>query len=396
MTSLPADSLPQGERPTVKVYGFAPPKADAAKPSIKDYSDRGQGAIIAALAARADDAAALRKALAVPITGGDTAGASDRADIARTIVISIGKGPDSLPGDRLVRTIVTITPVRADGTPSFVFAGYTVAATDNKLQNIAHLEDETDLSLKGTLAPKIGGFGDNGLEASVGDTRKTSADIVQQYENLGVDISPDQLIVTRESERGLDVVGNTLIALTLAAPRMTALPEAFAVSAQKLFDGGKPLAPDKATFALSSLKMFARRDLQVDVGLRYTLRRITSGREYYTEGKQRVQLVTGEAPVARAQTLVTASDAQPPLYLVCVKASGHTPVLAQTVDNGIQAITYDELASAKAMVAWLSAAQRGTIGTDGVTLVMAKDTPLPASGLYYAMPYSRGCGLAPR
>lgn len=403
MTPRTADALPPDERPTVMVYGFSPPKPDAAKPSIKDYSDRGQAALITALAASSADPAALRKALATPIVAGDAGGPDDRSKIARTIVISIGKGPASQPGDRLVRTIVTITPAaEKGGAAPFEFAGYTVAATDNKVQSIAHLEDQTDLSLKGSLAPKIGGFGDNGVEASAGRTRKSTADIAQQYENLNVDISPGQLIVTRESERGLDVVGNTLIALTLSAPQDANVPQAFAVAAQTLFDAGKPLPPGKAKLVLAPLRMFAHRDLQVDVRLRYVLRRITSGREYYTEGRQRVELVSGSLPVPEInpatgrptrlrQTLVSAADAQPPLYVVCLKAQGHPELMAQPVDDDPRPLTYDSLGDAKSMIAWLALARPNTIGDDGTSLVVVKGRPLPANGYYYAMPFVDGC-----
>lgn len=87
-----------------------------------------------------------------------------------------------------------------------------MAPTDTKVQHIAHLETTTDPKLTTSLAPEIGGFADNGVGSELSHSRKTSADIVQQYENLGVDILPGQMVITRESERGLDVVGNTLIA----------------------------------------------------------------------------------------------------------------------------------------------------------------------------------------
>ncbi|PMV85299.1 hypothetical protein, partial [Pseudomonas sp. GW460-C8] len=83
--------------------------------------------------------------------------------------------------------------------------------------------------------------------------RTTSADIISQYENLNVDITPDSLVLTRESERGLDVVGNTLVSLTLAPTTGTDPLQDFVVSSQKLFEAGKPLTPEKATFAISPL-----------------------------------------------------------------------------------------------------------------------------------------------
>ncbi|MGC7532288.1 hypothetical protein ACPWML_25045, partial [Pandoraea pneumonica] len=82
----------------------------------------------------------------------------------------------------------------------------------------------------------------------------------------------------------------------------------FVVSSQKLFEAGKPLTPEKATFAISPLSTFARADLVATVTLRYVLRRIVSGREFYTEGKQGVQLVTGNAPGVSEGVLVRSVD----------------------------------------------------------------------------------------
>lgn len=338
-------------------------------------------------------AIALRKALAAPIAGpsGDK-GTDDRTKIARALVVSINKGLASLPGDRLMRTTVTITPATDAGASPFVFAGYSIAATDNKVQSIAHLEDETDLSLKGSLAPKIGGFGDNGVEASVGRTKKATVDMSAQYENLNVDILPDRLTITRESERGLDVVGNTLVSLTLAAPPSADSPQYFIASSQKLFEAGKALTADKATFAISPLKVFADRDLRVNVTLSYVLRRVVNGREYYTEGKQSVQVVADTIPApADSTVLVRAADAQPTLYMVCVRATPHRAVSATTVNGQIRVVTYDELDDARAMATWLTAGGGAAIGKDGITLKLAKAVPLPPGARYYPMPVSLGC-----
>ena len=405
---LPVSKLPSSEMPRARVYAFAPPKPDTAKPAIRDFSDRSQAAIVAALVAKASDPDALRKALATPLPAPSPAnGNDDRTRLARTLVVSISKGPGSQPGDRLVRTIVTIRPAPNAGGKAFEFAGYTVAATDTKIQNIAHLEDQTDLALKGSLAPKIGGFGDNGVEASAGSTRKTSADIVQQYENLNVDIAPDELVLTRESERGLDVVGNTLIALTLAPVPQSGAVSAFNVSSQKLFDGGEPRAADKVTLTLTSLRMYPSVDLSADVTLQFVLRRVIAGREFYTEGKQRVQLVDGVVPAPSAegtgrsnptgvrQVLVRAADVQPPLYQVCADEPGHRSVMAFTPDGRGMLVTYDALDDARAMATWLERSRRFTIGKDGVRLGLSRADLLPAGLSYYAANYLQGCNPKP-
>ncbi|MFW2851183.1 hypothetical protein ACM61V_04570 [Sphingomonas sp. TX0543] len=391
VSELPAASLPPGEVPQVRVYSFTPPKPDAPKSTIRDFSDRGQAAIIDSLAAKSADPDAFRKQLATPLKAPSGGGADDRTKLARILVVSISKGPDSRPGDRLVRTIVTITPKRNGPRSTFEFAGYTVAATDTKVQSIAHLEDVTDLSLTASLAPTIKGFGDNSVGGTASNKRTTSADIISQYENLNVDITPDSLVLTRESERGLDVVGNTLVSLTLAPTTGTDPLQDFVVSSQKLFEAGKPLTPEKATFAISPLSTFARADLVATVTLRYVLRRIVSGREFYTEGKQGVQLVTGNAPGVSEGVLVRSVDAQPLLYMVCIKARNHQPVMAVTVDGRARNVLYDDADGARAMATWLSGRSVTAIGGEGVTLGLGRTIPLPAGATYYPMPLSGGC-----
>ncbi len=390
----PVTSVPDGEQPSVSVYAFAPPKPGG-RTGVRDLSDQGQAALIEAMARTPADAAALRKALATPLEGeAGAGGAVDRSRLARTIVISVRKGPDSLPGDRLMRTVVTLTPhvpADEDGTP-FEFAGYSVVATDTKIQNISQLETTTEASLSASVAPKIGGFGDNSLGGEISNTRKTSADIVQQYENLGVDITPAQMIITRESERGLDVVGNTLVALTLAAPSDSERGHsAYLAGTTKLFDKGVMLSATAASLEIQPFSFFARCDLKVDVELRYQLRRIDKGREYYTEGKQTVEVMTGTLRAA-TQTLVRAADAQGALYQL-LDGSG-SAVLVSHAGSDTRRLLFDSFDDAKRMATWLGAARRQTVGTHGPALSI-NGQALPRGGQYRADFYSVGCPIEP-
>lgn len=400
MSFLAAENLPKSEIPTLQVYAFAPPRADATGTTIRDFSDQAQASIVDAYAAKVADPDALRKALTAPLAASASREVDDRTKLSRTLVVAISKGLDSQPGDRLVRTVVSIVPVADDDNkPSFEFAGYNVATTDNRIQDIARIEEKTDLSLTGSLTPKIGGFGDNRAEGSVGSTRTTTADIVQQYEHLHVDITPAELVITRESERGLDVVGNTLVALTLAGGRGSNSVVAYSVSAQKLFEGGKPLDPDVVTFLPSSLSMFTRKDLKVKATLTFVLRRIKQGREYYTEGKQVVELVNGVThPIGPdgkelpdGSVLIRASDAQPNMFIVCGNNPENKAVMAETVDYQRRIVLYESLDEARSMAAWLKQAKSFSVGSDGVTLVFGKNDPLRPSMDYRVMSYSRGC-----
>ncbi|TDW68999.1 hypothetical protein EDF57_101893 [Novosphingobium sp. PhB55] len=386
-------SITADEAPSVTVYAFAPPKAGN-KTGVKDLSDHGQAAWIDALANSPADAAALRKALSAPLESeAGATGSVDRSKLARTLVISVRKGAVSQPGDRLMRTVVTITPhiPAGEAGPPFEFAGYSVVATDTKVQSIAKLETTTDTKLSASLAPGIGGFGDNSVAGELAHSRTTSADITQQYENLGIDILPNRMIITRESERGLDVVGNTLIALTLAAPiDSERAHSAYLAGTNKLWDKGSMLSEGAASMEVQPLTYFARCDLQVDVALNFQLRRITSGREFYTEGKQSVEIVTA-AGETTTQTLIRASDAQGALYQILAKSG--SAVLVSPPGSNQRRLLFDSFDEAKRMAAWLNAGARTKVGPNGPGLTLGTGA-LPHGETYHADFYSGDCPVA--
>jgi hypothetical protein len=291
-----------------------------------------------------------------------------------------------------MRTVVRIRPRRTGAQNSFEFAGYTIAATDTKIQNIANLETSSQASLSATLAPTIGGFGDNSVEGGISRSHKTSAVITQQYENLNIDIVPHELIVTRESERGLDVIGNTIVALTLAPPPRTDEPVAFLAGATKLYDKGKALAAARAEFEVRPLAFLSACPLYADVELDYQLRRIVQGREYYTEGKQRVAIVRGSLE-AEEYPLVRADEAQRALYQIVVSAGGtRSQLFARTTDGSQKALLLDDYESARSLAHWLQQGGGSRPGAGGIELRMGGD-PWPRGARFKAEPYILGCDV---
>ncbi|HEX8124205.1 MAG TPA: hypothetical protein VF548_01330 [Allosphingosinicella sp.] len=389
--------VPANELPDVQVYSIATPTPPG-KIRLTELSDHGQAALIEALAGTGVDAAALRSWVASPLST-DKAGSGllDRASLDRTLIISVSKGFEAQPGDRLMRTIVTITPHRPNDAarPPFEFAGYTIAATDNKVQDIAHLETKSDASLTATVAPTISSTGANSLAGSLvgalSRSHTTSADIKQQYENLNVDITPQRLRITRESERGLDVVGNTIIALTLATPSYTDRPSAFLASSGKFFAKGKAVAPKAAALSIRPYRHLAACPLEADVVMQYQLRRIVRGREYYTEGKQRVAIVTNAVSRPK-QILVRGEEALGELYQVMVYAGGSDGValMASTVDGGQQRLLFSDYGEATALAAWMKGRRDTLIGADGTRLGLG-DEDIPRGSTFQAEAYRQLC-----
>jgi hypothetical protein len=348
--------------------------------------------MIEALAKTGADAAALRAMVASSLSRRDDGGPVDRTRLERTLIVSVAKGPEAQPGDRLMRTIVTIRPHRRDGGAApFEFAGYTIVKTDYGMQNIAHLETKTDASLTGTLSPKVGGFGDNSLVGSLSRSHTSSADIAQQYENLNVDIVPDRLTVTRESERGLDVVGNTIVALTLAMPPLTDAPNGLLAASATLFSKGKPLAPADASIDVRPMHFLRACPLLADVELRYQLRHIVGGREYYTEGKQSVAIASGTVAPA-VQTLVRGEDVSGPLYEIRVDVAGRPrgAIIASLPHGEQNLLLFDDYDEANALAVWLKGRGEARIG-DGGTLLNLGNRPIPKGATLQPVPYRLAC-----
>jgi hypothetical protein len=355
-----------GEGPSVDVYSFPTPAGPGVQTRLKDLSDHGQAALIEALRSPKVKAADLKKALAGALEGGDdTAPGGDRTKLQRSIVINVAKGFGALPGDRLMSTVVLVRPL--DG--AFRFVGYKIAATDTKVQNIAHIDDKFETTGTAGFTPGSGGLQVANVSGTVAKTSEATADIGQQYENLGIDITQDGLKVTRESERGLDVVGNTIVAVTLAPPVGALSAQAYLGSSPKMFDAAKPLRAAKGSLDVKPLSYLAACPLRVKARLIYRLRRIDAGREYYSEGKQRVTLVDGATPWA-TYTLVDASETQPDLYQLVVDSGPNAgqAVEAVTPAAGQRRLLFEDRSAAGTVAAWMARSRATFVGKERIGL----------------------------
>ncbi|RYD27608.1 MAG: hypothetical protein EOP89_04385 [Lysobacteraceae bacterium] len=376
-------STTDAEPPTVAVYSFATPQEGRSVMRLRDLTGEGQAAYIAQMSG-AGDAATLRKRLAAPIDGEHGVGPTIRPGLDRTLVVSVQKPASAGVGDRLMRTVVTITPVDR----SFEFAGYTIAATDNKVQDIAKLSTTSDASLDVSLAPPIKALGDVGISGKASRSHTTSADIVQQYEKLNIDIDPKTMTIIRESERGLDVVGNTIVNLTIV-PRPpengNILPLVFLAASQDLVQNGVLRTAKAASIDLKPMSPPVKCAVRASVTMRYLMRRVESGAEYYTEGKQTVSLVQGDTkPVGHI--LVREEETQLPLWGI-VTADGQG-LIASTGLGASAPLVFDNYSSAQEFAAWLDRTRTATIGKAKVQLRVngAAIASMPS-----VMPYELKC-----
>lgn len=311
----PPGSKFEWERPSVALYSFDTPTAAGSPTSLKDLSDHGQAALIEALTASGAKPEDIRDALARPLAQKAAApegAASVEGSYKRTLVATVSRGWRAGPADRLVRTWVEVIP------RNFVFDGYTVIATDNQVLNIAQITSTSSASLQGQLGrtssdtaatttaqPPVTEVLTDVLGSSAGVTgnlsqqRVTNSTINQQYTKLGADILPTELRILRESERNLDVSGNTLIALTLRIDPtrwrrdLGSAPIPLQDNSQRVTklrlakEDGSLVSPGDVTIEVTLQKSPPRCPLIADVYLYYELRRVTGNARSYSEGKQR-------------------------------------------------------------------------------------------------------------
>ena len=287
-------------------------------------------------------------------------GARDPFQFDRVLIANVAKGVDWRPGDRMQWTRVIVQPI------NFKFAGYSVTDTDNETAKVSSVEatasrklsPELSAAIPGVEGPKLS------LEASSERDVKTSSDISTQYEKLSVDIMPNFLRIIREGERGVDVVGNTRVPLSVATDPQTIWKRApedkdagshqdprgpivllvtrFDADGVEGLNGGANLSKTaKPILEILPQTPAPHCALRARVWMLYEERRVDSGRERYDEGaqdvtlwhdaedKQDVQVMSADEVSPAIWSLKLCQDAQ------CSKASVPLKAMPKT-SEGIQ------------------------------------------------------------
>ena len=364
--------------PQVAVYSIAAPPKDPAPPSIKDLSGHGQAALIQAMTRPGIGDKIVQKVFSAPNSVGVTSSLTPKSEpnrFERILVATVTKGLDNRPGDRLMWTWTLIKPV------NFSFAGYTILATDTGTLDIEHIEHVTSTSLQGTVSgtiPAGGATVNPSVTGSVSNQATSSAEINQQFVKASVDIEPSFLRIYRESERNLDVAGNTLMSLAVVTdpdkyrdPSVETL--VLRASNPVLSKNGRPLAPAAASLDVVLLKSPPHCPLRAKVRLVYQLRRITANERSYIEGKQRVSIEQHATPWNDAE-IVSADEVQPPLWEI---RGGRIPVEGTTPNREILPLAFPDYEAARDMAMWMMATRAGRIGKSGLILTLGGE-PMPS------------------
>jgi hypothetical protein len=180
-----------------------------------------------------------------------------------------------------------------------------------------------------------------GAKADIGPsnehTEKTTTEIDAQYENLGIDILPNFLRIVRESERGGDVAGNTIVQLSVVTDPATIRKKTpdqrvvetvhsdtlvILVTGTHLDNG--PIELDEsngASIQALPLTPLPHCPLMATVWMLYEKRNIISGREYYEESQQTVSFIR-DADEKTDVEIVGADEVSPAHWSIPILPNG--------------------------------------------------------------------------
>lgn len=407
----PVGSEFEWNKPSVALYSFPTATPPSSPASLKDLSDHGQAALIAAMTASGAKTDEIRDALARPLTqkaAQPEGTAAVEGSYKQTLVATVSRGWDAGPADRLVRTWIEVMP------RNFVFDGYTVIATDNQLLNIAQITDTASASLQAqlgrttsdtnattTAAPPVTNVLTDVLGTSAGvsgnlsNTRVANATINQQYLKLGADILPTELRILRESERNLDISGNTLIALTMRIDPLRWRRDLGAASdpleerTQRVTklrlanEAGALQAPGEITLEVTLQKSPPSCPLIADVYLYYELRKVTANAGTYIEGKQKADYQRGVYSKKRVE-LVPATSVRRPSWRLYAPSNNELTLLDVFGQNlPLDFLSYEQ---ARNFAEWLNRSR---------SLIKGSGLPLGRAGLMLysgddAVPFPKG------
>ena len=364
------DPAPKVEypRPTLWVGPFA---TDASSLSAKDLGDHAAAAYIEEMAKLSKgDADSLRANIAKSISSSRPM--IDNTNLNRTLLITVGKA-DFYPADRLARTALTLTPI------GFSFADLTAAATAYSTINVETVSATNSTTAGFELGPSVAGTAKitGGISQAAGD----QATINQQIEQLTVYAAHDDLKVYRESERGIDLTGNTLLKIGLRQPDEKEIDFRVVATDVKLIDEkGKWRAPADANLTIASAKFVKPQQYCVHASLDYVLRHVVKGDATYTESDDTVvfvqQNVTDDFPLVQPRELEV-------LRWELRGGDGKSSLRVSNVQSGggkVHPLYFTDRAAAEDMQRWIKAEGGPFIGAHQLVLSVQGDQnpqPLP-------------------
>ena len=345
--------------PTLSVTSQA---ADPDSPlNVKTMKERPAAAYITALAENQKDPDKLRALMATPISKGG--GDGDADDLPRVLVIDVQRN-GVRPADRFTMTEVDVVPTTGAEGPDYLFTDYQAASTTNASISIGTvtITNQTTGTLSAT--PGFGAAFAQGTASYGVQSTNASTHNIAETSQLSVNASPKRVTVVRTGGEGIDLVGNTLVKLTLHLPEGGGEP-IFIADTDLFENDGSAKPPEKAKVAVKASAFLPARDIYACAKLNYVDRRVTSGAEYRDEGKQSVDFVASPTPTSWQRFLIVPkSELRTALWIVMTLSSAGKPDAALMMDSGFGPVTlyFDNYDEAQQFRAWLAKEKSSSIG----------------------------------
>lgn len=277
----------------------------------------------------------------------------------RTLVITVSKKGTYHPGERIVRSRIIITPKK------FKFSNYTIAATEYSTVDIDNITTKQTIGYGADLSPTLP-FGSTKLSATYSNSIEDMAKISQRVEQLTVSIDKGSLIVYRESERGIDLTGNTLIRISLQPEDPDSdkfVDKQVIVNYLNIKDAkGLLLSEKQASIGFITATITKPKDdFSIDASMEYIIRRITSGASTYTESDDEIQWVVSPVPPLEHEFLLIAKREMEVPRWVIVTPEEQT-LMIETL-SGTQQIRFTNFGTAQEFVGWLKINKASKVGS---------------------------------
>lgn len=323
--------------------------------SLHDLPEQAAASYINALTKFTTNPAELAAALGKPVASGSAP--TDLRSFSRVVNLNVSKRGYA-PGDRIVQLRISILP------ENFAFTGWSAAETEYTVQDIDKITVTTaargSAELKPTFSGKLVGTG--GLTSSLEQTTENSANIMRRVEQLTVSVEGGRLVIFRESERGFDLTGNTVIRLTLRpkvqTPIGTNLTEVAQTTVTDLNIGNASAwkGPSHSTITLQTVRGLTPTNLTGVARIDYVIRHVLAGSDTYRESDDIVRFETS----CLQQNVVLVSADESGLQSWGIQTG--TDRLAIQADEGVRDLVFQDRDVAARFAAWINHTRASSVG----------------------------------
>lgn len=359
----------------VSAFVLTPPQDGQKATTIANLSDRGQAALVKAMAAKEPTSADLATALAQPIAADRSPSAViDHTTFQKRVVISVeepfGAQPNKItltPADRISKLLVILK--LADNAPAR-FTSWNRFDTQYETVDLGKvsLGHKAGIDFSLSAGPKIDAQTPRSGTLSLNESRELQEEVNlrRRYVSMSGILRPKRLRIYQEGATGIDLAGN--IAIDVDIRIANALTQHLLVINRLSDPKGEWLKPESVKVGTVEYRYPPPMDfVNAQVAARYVLRHVTEGDKTITESDDDVTFETGRTRDS-CVTLLRSEDLRARVYRLLIANPSNLPhseigyelqIHGAKLVGPVYFATYSE---AKAFLTWLKHGHYTTVG----------------------------------